>query len=87
MVQRRQQRRRFGIIGTTLNPDSTLTHSRQHDASGNPLADSPCHLQAQQSGGCENNGVKISIVQALQAPVYIATEVFNFELWKAVTQQ
>jgi hypothetical protein len=87
MIQRCQQNCCFSVICAALDPNGTLTHCGKHDAGADTLADAPCHLQAQQTGGSENNGVKITIVQALQASIDVASKILNGKFRKTVAQQ
>ena len=68
------------IILAALDTDGTLTDRRQTNGTVQFCCNARRHLQPDQAGAGQNNGVILTIVQFAQACANITTQILNLQI-------
>ena len=83
---RLQQAPQFGIVGTALDSDGTLSNGRLHFRRSAVGVDTACQPQTRQTGGGEDDCVVVSGVKFSQTRINVSSNFQKLQIGSKITQ-
>src|SRR6202030_4247942 len=80
VIQKAQERTRFGVTFTNFDTQRSLSGGGAHDFGGDNLLDQFGFAEAFQPGRGENDGVVLSLLEFAQAGIHIAAQGMDVEI-------